>query len=485
MRNLPLISAFLFTILSAPSAWAMPQSVQQACEGLDRPNIDCGCVARRVAAFDRVSPTPELKEVVEQGYYRALGLDNRHGQAFEAMAEDPMAMLMAMELYDQFGGLPENVSDYERGCVIEGAPVPEVALLRDTPAAANYVAACNTSTGDPRYCACTASRAQSRLAKDEFEAYFRSFSDYSDGDAMRPAEMADARGKSMGISGAEFRQLEQDARAKLAPHQEADAAYCGALLWADQEAGLDAEARADAGFAPGMVAAMTPQAEPSIEAPAGSGGPLEQARSIAAGSCAQDGNSDQYCACFMDAFESQVVQRASSPSVVLAWTMMGTSVSSLSTMQQMNLMQSLEPQDQQAAAMLFTQTMDIADGCSQGPAPAVAALEGAPRERMMQICISENEDEALCECMVDGMEGQFSPDDFELIVDMREAEYQGAEDPLGVVASQRGLSASEAEEALANNPAIMAGTMAMASAAMQCIGGIPDMPAMPMPAPNQ
>lgn len=485
MRNLALVSVFFFLILTASSAWGTPQSQLEACERLERPNIDCACVARRVAAFEDISPTPELREVIRQGYYQALGLDNSYGPAFEAMAQDPMAMLMASEIFDQFGGLPGNITEYEQGCVIKGAPAPEMTLLRDTTAASSYVAACNASTSAPRYCTCTASRAQTRLTEDEFEAYYRSFSDYSDSDAMRPDEMSEARGKAMGISGEAFTRIEQDARAKLSPHQEADAAYCDARLWADQEVGLDAQGRADAGFAPGAIAVISPQSTSPSTMPTASGGPLEQARTIVASSCSKDGNSEQYCTCFMDAFETKVVQRAPSEDVALAWTMIGTSASSLSTMQRMNLMQALEPQVQQAAGMLFAQTMDIADGCSQGPSPVTAGLEGSPHQRMMQICISEHEDEALCSCMIDGMQDQFSPDDFELIVDIREAEYRGADDPLATVAEQRGLSAEEAEEALASNPAIMAGAMAMASSAMQCMGGMPNIPTMPMQVPEQ
>ena len=125
------------------------------------------------------------------------------------------------------------------------------------------------------------------------------------------------------------------------------------------------------------------------------------------------------------------------------------------------------------------QTMDMGEQCTQGPAARGPALQGAPSERMRAICVAENEDEALCDCLVNKMESQFGPDDFELIVDIREAEHRGAEDAFAEVAAQRGLSREEAETALMNNPAIISATMSMGASMMQCMGGMPSMPGFP------
>ena len=147
--------------------------------------------------------------------------------------------------------------------------------------------------------------------------------------------------------------------------------------------------------------------------------------------------------------------------------------------EQVTLMQSIPQADNQSAAMMFMETMDMGESCSQGPAAAAPKLEGTPRERMMTVCIAENEDEALCDCMVSKMEAQFNPDDFELMVDIREAEHRGAEDAFAEVAAERGLSREEAEQALMNNPAIIGASMSMGASMMQCMGGMPQMPTFP------
>ena len=77
------------------------------------------------------------------------------------------------------------------------------------------------------------------------------------------------------------------------------------------------------------------------------------------------------------------------------------------------------------------------------------------------------------------MEEIFSSDDFELFVDIREAEFNGADDAFAKVAEDRGLTRAEAETALQNNPAMIGGAMAMAGAAMQCMGGMPNMSGIP------
>jgi len=101
------------------------------------------------------------------------------------------------------------------------------------PAMEQYIAGCVRASGETRFCTCDAVRKSERLTTDEFEAYYRSFSDYSDDDAKSLDELAAMRGKAMNMSADEFQELESGARAKLAAFEDRDANYCGALLWAD------------------------------------------------------------------------------------------------------------------------------------------------------------------------------------------------------------------------------------------------------------
>lgn len=461
---------------SLGAAPALAQSSQAACESLNRPNIDCACVASRIATFNRVSPNDAAKAVIDQGYLFALAMPNTFSESLETAMSDPMTAMVTMEAYEGLGGRPENIEDYEKGCVIEDASPAELTQQSTTPSFVSYVSACNASTGDNRFCNCDASRKIRHVSDREFEAYFRSFSDYSDGDARSSAEQSEMRGRAMGMSAEAFDQLQADARAKISPHEEADAMYCSAMTWADGRPGVDQETRLLAGFEPGVAELLSDRVEPKQPS---AEGPLSTARRIVSDACTADGNTDQYCACYKDEFETRVVASAPSDNIALAWALMGTGGSGLATSEYMRLTQSLPQSDHQAAGMMFMQTMDMGEQCTQGPAAQAPAMQGTPSERMRAICIAENEDEALCGCMVDKMESQFSPDDFELIVDIREAEYRGAEDAFAEVAAQRGLSREEAETALMNNPAIISGSMSMGASLMQCMGGMPNMPAIP------
>lgn len=474
MRYVFLVFLFSLThlILAAP-AGATPGSVGDACKSLDRPNIDCACVGKRIAVFDRFSPDAANKAVIREGYMAAIGLENSFAESFEAVMSDPMKAIIATEAYDAVGGRPENITDYEAGCVIEEAPLPEITLSKETPAIDGYVASCTASTGDGRYCTCSANRKASRLSDREFEAYFRSFSDYGGGDAWSSSELSASRGASKGLSGAEFDALQSQARSKLAPHEERDEATCSALLWADQSSGFDEETRQLAGFEPGVADRLVPSddhARPTAS------DPIDQARMIVGNSCSSNGNSDQYCSCYASEFETRVVSASPSPNVILAWALMGHG-DGLKTSEYAQLTQSIPQSDHQAAGMMFIQTMDMGETCSQGPLPEATRLDGTPRERMIEVCVAENEDEAICNCMVDEMQANLSPDEFELMVDMREADYRGADDPLAEVAAERGLTRAEAEEALGGNQSLIAGVMGMN--AVKCLGGIPNIQGFP------
>jgi hypothetical protein len=461
------------------TASADPQTVKAACSSMQRPNIDCGCVANRAAVFERAAPNDTAKATIAQGYLYALGLENRYGEALTAMISDPLAAMIAVEAFDAIGGRPENISEYERGCVVLGAPKPPITEFAQIKVTKDYTNACFASTGQKRFCECDTSRKAMRVSDQEFEAYFRSFSDFSAADATTNAELSRARGAEMGISGAAFDALQSSARRKFAEYSEADSSYCNAMIWADDEVGLDEDARLEAGFEPGTVGLMAPAGIAASEAASTKLEPLYKARDIVATSCSADGNSQQYCACFNEEFETRVIQKAASPNIALSWALTRSSSSALAASEQLVLMQSIPNADHQAAGMLFVETMDIGEQCSQGPVAAADKLKGTPRERMMQICVADNADEALCGCMVDKMQAQFSEDDFELIVDIREADFNGADDALATVAEERGLTAEEAETALMNNPAIIGGAMAMGSTLMQCMGGMPTMPMFP------
>ncbi|MEM1402239.1 MAG: hypothetical protein AAGG55_02805 [Pseudomonadota bacterium] len=452
----------------------------ELCESLGRTNIDCACVATRQEVFAQIAPDPAWQRLIDEGYRYALGLENTYEGQIESVYAVPERALLQGLVFEEFGGRPENIEDYEAGCVVAGAGTNEFPAPRSTPSIDQYVKLCVGSTGDARYCSCIAGQLQPEVSDREFEAYLRSFSDYRDKDAYTTTEMAADRGKAMGLSGDAFLILQTEAREKINAVENRREQYCSAMLWADQRAGDPAQTRARGGFSEEELAAVNVREAPGSAAKA-AGGPVDQARSIIESNCSKQGNSGEYCACYLNDFNDRVVPAASSGSVALAWVVSFSPFAEMGP-QSMALMQQIPQADFQSAGMLMMQTMDIGESCAQGSTAtdiADTALNGTAKERMTAICIEENDDQTLCRCLTEKMAAGLSEDDFELVVDMREAEFRGAEDPLATVAEQRGLTKAQAEAALMANRGLMGGVMNMD--VMACMGGLPSTSGMVTP----
>ena len=113
---------------------------------------------------------------------------------------------------------------------------------------------------------------------------------------------------------------------------------------------------------------------------------------------------------------------------------------------------------------------------AQADAPAAtangAAGVGSARDRLFNICMSDNNNQAMCECMGTQMEQSMPPDTFEFFVDLREGDAKGVEDSFAYAAKKRGMNTVEAMNS-------MGGNMAMLSAAgttmLSCMGDLPGM----------
>jgi hypothetical protein len=476
------------TISLSAAASANPV-VEAACQSLNRPNIDCICVAKRVGIYQRVSPTPAAKEMITQTYLRDVGLENEfEASATAAFGEqrDPMKRLSYEMAMDSVGGTPTNIEDLESGCVIAGAPPIAITPPRDIAgagafSAAGYVDRCMKSVGsnDPgqRYCQCTAERLTYRLNDREFEAHFRSFGQAIDTSTRldRAAGTRDddfrVMARAMGVSLDAFKRLLTSAGEKIDPFEAQDSAHCSSRLWADRRAGQSADARKLAGFEPGVLMA-TDQVAPDLPTLA-SDSNREKAAAILSNNCASDGNSAAYCACYMRDFDARIVSASPDDNATLAFALM-TGGGSMPPMDYMSATQSLPQADHEAAAMLLMSVPDLGGSCTQGEVVAPEPLQGTPADRMTAICMKDNDDAAMCQCMTGQLESKLSADDFELIVDLREADAQGAHDPLAKVAKDRGLSKAEAEEAMAMNRSLMGGMMGMDM--MACMGGMGGFP---------
>ena len=462
-----LLPAICLAAVSLTLIKAGAQEPVAACEALDRPNIDCGCVGVRIETLASAAPQPEGKTVIRQAYLANLGRDNTFGEAMSDLQQsNPMNIVLLEEALAPFGGRPENIEEFEAGCVIpEAAPISFD--LPDEPAVSEYVSKCETSTGDARYCTCDAARKRSRVSAQGFEAYLGSFTQY-DEENFSLEEMTKARADAMGLSTDAYTELLSEARAKIDSKSEKDSLYCAATLWADDEPGASQVMRARGGFEADMVDLRKAVMEDKPATPASKDD--TSAEAILISGCSADGNSESYCACYMEDYRANVAPLMPDADTAKAWALLNYG-GGLSRTAYMEAVRSIPQAAHERAGMLMMSTMDVGSSCTQGPSAVDAPMEGSARERMMAVCIAENEDEALCGCMVDQMQEKLSEDDFELIVDLREAEYRGVEDPLAHIAEKRGLTRDEAEQALGMNQSMMGALMGMDM--MACMGGIP------------
>lgn len=492
-----LISLALSLSLGLPLTASASSSVEDACRSLDRPNIDCVCVAKRIETYQKFSPTPEAKEMITQTYQRDLGLENDFEASAKAAFGDQGDMMKRVSIemtLEPLGGTPSNIGDLETGCIIAGASPITIKAPRNIQGAGNFsatdhVAYCMKRVGSHetgrRSCQCTAERLTSRLTDREFEANFRSYgqvinaSTRLDRSATTREDDLGVMARAMGISLEAFKGLLQSGAQKTGPHEARDTAYCGSRLWTDERAGQTAEERKLAGFEPNIMM-MNEQAAPDVS-DLTSGSKREQAAAILSKDCQGNGNSDPYCACYIRDFETRVVSASPDGDTTLAFALM-TGGGAMPPMDYMSAVQSVPQSAHQSAAMILMSTPDLGENCTQGETSEPAPMKGTPAERMTAICVKDNEDQAMCQCMTGQLQDRLSPDDFELIVDIREADAQGAPDPLKKVAQDRGLSKAEAEEAMAMNQSMMGGIMGMDM--MACMGGMGGMPGFPNGMPN-
>lgn len=432
MQKLLVISAVLIGCVILSNSPVSAQDTLGACNGLQRPNIDCACVAKRMDDFKSSIQSSKLKSLLDARYANAIGLKSDIDAASTSFMSDPSQAISAQMAFDKLGGLPENIEDFERGCAANVEQRFKLDQIKEGSPAESFVESRVKSVGENqrRSSICLANELSGYLSDAEFLAYQLSYS-YYQGDHQN--DDAASRAKKMGVSKAQYEQLEKSARAKFQKSNERNSNYCNAITYAEDFS--PARIQADQSQEASRFATVEPSSAPTQPAPQGDQAKAERLMQT---SCKQQGNSPRHCQCVMKDFDQKAVNRSPRPGVTLAWVAMRNG-SKIDSNELMQLMQNTNRQDQQDAAQLFMTTLDVGDNCAEKEAANIT-LAADPRERMMKTCMADVEDGSICNCLVDKMQSKLNDDDFELVVDIRDAESQGAEDPLEAVAEDRGLT---------------------------------------------
>ena len=207
---------------------------ESLCSSLDRTQVDCGCVGKRMATFLHVSPNAEFERMTEASYKVLLGIPADRLGAMEAALGTDEKRFNVAAAYEPYGG---HLIEYEEGCVIEDATPTPLASFPPQDIYQRSFDACELSTGMARWCQCaTASRAD-LLSPAEFEANFLSFTDY-DGEDGSLEGLSKMRAGKMGLSPEAYDALVMSASEKLAAATDDDGSLyssnrCDALTYGE------------------------------------------------------------------------------------------------------------------------------------------------------------------------------------------------------------------------------------------------------------
>lgn len=346
------------SLLAASSA--VGESVIEDCQSLGRANIDCACVGQRMDDYLGALPRGTDTDILIENYRFLLAKPNTFLETVERFMRDPMQAMSTEMALDKVGGRPTSINDFESGCVIEGAGKNQLPDLPDEPTIDYYLEKCNRSTGVPRFCECSAATQRAQVTKDQFEAYYRSFSDYSDDDARSLEEMAVMRAKNMNISVDEYKTLASNARKAIDESAEQGENLCTALLWPDDAGPEDyrSASSSDVAATSGLSVVDT------NDKPASASGAINSAYPKAAAlfkrGCIADDYGEDYCTCLLADVEQRVFTKLDKESVALAYALMQGGAN-LEPMEAMSLMSSLTSAQQMQAVMLGQ--VEVGESC--------------------------------------------------------------------------------------------------------------------------
>lgn len=201
---------------------------------------------------------------------------------------------------------------------------------------------------------------------------------------------------------------------------------------------------------------------------AGAADPDPEAVAVVVEHCEAGGGEAAECACLRDTFEEEVVSRVSSPQAALLAAYIHTD----DQMAMMQAMQTTESEAVQEAGLAISGAQASLEACAVDEQPAdteTAALpEGDdPRSRFIRQCAEDNQRPDICACIADKALETLSPQELELMADMRAAEARG-DDPIASIAEERGMTEEEAKEGLAATSGRISGAM-MAINPMECV----------------
>lgn len=491
---------------------------ERICNTLERSQVDCACVGKRMATFLHVSPTREFSIFTEARYSEVLGIKSNLDSATEAAFGNDAKVMDIIAAYDPYGG---HEIAYEEGCVIKGAPRTPISPVPLDDVYKTDFDQCANSTGQARFCQCFVAAKAEILTKAEYAVSYTPEKQY-EGFNGTMDEFHRKRASDLGLSNAAYDVLRSQMKTKLDAYADSDsgsllANRCFANIYGENfQSGIINQDRAHsdeerAGPPLGLEVIDVSKAAPKLQTGQEfladienlqmdayedglrmSEGVEEEANAIqnsaeiaqikdgrnlpspsevlASGCAGEAGRSPTYCQCLRAEFERAIPASMSVGAKRMAAMMLVGS--GLPPVEGAQISNNTKPEDQQAAAMSFPDIMGLPETCEAEA--QVASVDQAlsraqsTRELYLEMCEMQFEDmgSGICTCAADHFKKNLNENEWRMLIDIQVAELKGEDDAFAKFASDVGMTRQQAEQAMMSNPRLMQTMMGMAPACM-------------------
>jgi hypothetical protein len=225
---------FLQDALAVNTEYLKQESIyKELCETLERPNVDCECVAKSHATYAHLSPNDVYANYLVESYKDRIGIPNQRENAFKLYANGRKMDEVQIEMYNAFSQYESSDPFLEE---VQGCLIPDAAkvMLKPLPSAPIFKEVFDyrvSSSGAKRYEQCILVETSEILSSKELVAWHYRIFRGLEGDELasklnltqaQAEDMANAAGKKIQNHNANKQNISN---------------YCSALLVAEDDYG--------------------------------------------------------------------------------------------------------------------------------------------------------------------------------------------------------------------------------------------------------
>lgn len=476
---------------------------EQLCSSLDRPNIDCQCVAKSHATYAHLSPNQQYSEYLIEAYKERIGQPHQKEKAFERYANGRPMNEVRIEMYNAFSEHESADPFFEevKGCVIPNAAKISLAPLPRAPIFSEVYAYRVNSTGTERLEQCQLVELERVLSADELSALHYVIYRGIDG-----AELT----RKLNVSEEEGKVLATQAQQKLSNYEQNTlniGNYCSALLVAEenssgniitrfvrntkQRAGppLGLEGIDVSGNRPAVedklgseIASLKAEVDgiqarnanqPSVKKQIEENEDFQKAKALkntpAANAtsallskgCKGAGRTDVFCTCFVENFMSDIGGEGGAAALPVIQE-------GITNSETMALMQSV---DQSRYMQDMSKAQSISLECeqaeSQQAASQLSSVGGTAEQRYKAVCVfDDNASEKFCGCAAKHLASKISERELNILTNLEISQRQNENADIASLATDLGMSEMQLMQEMAMNPTLISASMGVMGACM-------------------